>query len=122
MTAPVVCTCGTVHADGCPGTLDICIALGFVFDKTFRLTNRLTGADQDWPVGTSARIRFSGGTGSDETIFAASINGPYLQIDLTADQTEQIPINTRVTIDVNYDSGDPDMWRPWRTGRLSHCR
>lgn len=121
MTSPATCTCGTVHADGCPGRLNICIAQGFVFDWSFRLTNRTTGQPQDWPAGTSARIRFSWGTGT-ELIIPAEIDGPYLLVHLTNEETEQIPRAAHATIDVNYDSGDPDMWRPWRTGRVSPCR
>ena len=121
MTSPVTCNCGPVHTDGCPGRLSICIVQGFVFDWEFRQTNRLTGAPQDWPAGTSARIRFSWGTGT-ELIISATIDGPYLRVHLTAAETEQIPRAARGTVDVNYDAGDPDMWRPFLTGRVSPCR
>lgn len=120
MTSPDVCTCGTVHMDSCPGLLRVCIEPGFVLDWTYRLVNRFTGADQDWPAGTSARLRFSWGTGT-ELIIPATIDGPYLRIHMTADETEQIPRSALVTIDVNYDNDDPALWRPWRAGRVAQC-
>ena len=120
MTSPV-CTCGIVHMDdGCPGPLSICITPGFVWDGTIRLTNRLTRQSQDWPAGTSTRIRFNWGTGT-ELVIQGTVDGPYLRFHMTPAETEQLPRGTRATVDLNYDNGDPQMWRPWRTGRLSPC-
>lgn len=120
MTSPVDCTCGTVRADGCPGRLVICLSPGYVFDWTYTQRNPETGSPQDWPAGSSARIRFSWGTGT-ELIIPAIILGAELTVFMTGAETEQVPRNALATIDLNYDGGDPDLWRPWRQGRVSPC-
>lgn len=120
MTSPVDCTCGTVRADSCPGRLEICMSQGYVFEWTYTRRNPETNAPQDWPAGTQARIRFSWGTGTEVT-YPAIIIGAELTIFLSGAETEQIPRGSLATIDVNYDGGDPDLWRPWRQGRISRC-
>lgn len=120
MTSPVTCTCGVVHADGCPGMLTLCLVPGFVFDWTWKLTSRLTGYPQDWPVGTTSRMRFSWGTGT-ELIIPNEIDGPYIRVHMTSEETELVPRSAMVAIDLNFDSGDPELWRPWRAGRVSAC-
>lgn len=120
MTSPATCICGTVHLNGCPGRLDICLVPGYLFDETYTNRNPKTGAVEDWPAGTTARIRFSWGTGTGLTI-PAVIMGADLTVFLTSAETEQIPRGALATIDLNYDAGDPDMWRPWRQGRISRC-
>ena len=120
MTSPVDCTCHTVQANGCPGRLVICLSQGYVFDWTYTNRDRQTGLPQDWPDGTSARIRFSWGTGT-ELIIPAVVIGAELTVFMTGAETEQIPRGARATIDLNYDGGDPDMWRPWRQGHISRC-
>lgn len=119
MTSPIVCACGTVHVGSCAGSMDICIDTGFVWDGSVQLTDR-RGNALDWPVGTSTRIRFSWGTGT-ELVIAGTVDGPYLRFHMSGAQTEQLPRGTLAVIDVNYDGGDPDMWRPWRKGRICGC-
>lgn len=121
MTAPAACSCGTVQMNACAGHLDICLTPGYVFDGTVQLRNRLTKLPMDWPDGTSTRMRFSWGTGT-ELIIGGSVGGSYLRFHMGPDETEQLPRGTMAYIDVNYDVGDdPDMWLPWRKGRLSGC-
>lgn len=120
MTSPAPCNCGTVVMNGCPGHIDLCVVPGFVFDGSVQLLNRLTRLPMDWPDGTETRIRFSWGTGT-ELIIAGTVEDSYLHFHMDPDETEQLPRHTRATIDVNYDAGDPDLWRPWRTGRISGC-
>lgn len=113
MTSPATCYCGTVHANGCPGRLAICFTPGYLFEWEY--TN-----PQGWPDGTTARIRFSWGTGT-ELIIPAVIIGAVLTVFMSGAETEQVPRGSLATIDLNYDSGDPDMWRPWRQGHVSRC-
>lgn len=117
---PEPCTCGVVHANGCPGALSICIARGFLFEWTYTQRNRLTGAPMDWPAGTQARIRFSWGTGT-EMIVPVAVDGPHLIVTMTGVQTEQIPRAALATIDLNFDDGAADRWRPWRQGKVAAC-
>lgn len=120
MTSPEICTDGSVSIDGgCVGPLRLCISTGFVWDGTVKLRTKL-GADANWPAGTAARLRFSWGTGT-ELIIAGTVDGPYLRFHMTAAETEQLPRGTSATIDLNWDNGDPTMWRPWRTGRIDGC-
>lgn len=94
----------------------ICINPGFVADLNFTLRDR-AGNDAPWPDGTTTRMRFSWGTGT-EFVKDGTVDGALLSFTLTAADTEQFPRGTVATVDVNYDAGDPDMWRPWLTGRL----
>ena len=120
MTRPDLCTCGTAYMDGgCPGAMSICLVPGYVWDGSIQFTDR-RGLPQDWPAGTSTRIRFSWGTGT-ELVVPGTVDGAYLRFHMTAAETEQLPRGTRATVDVNYDNGDPEMWRPWRTGIISAC-
>lgn len=93
---------------------------GFVFDGEIQMVSPQGGVPVDWPVGTSARMRVSWGTGT-EIVFDGTIDGSYLRFHLTAAETELIPRGALVTVDVNYNSGDPDMWRPWRQGTVGRC-
>lgn len=120
MTAPTTCTCGTVHIGPCKGALSICISPGYIFDGVIQLTNRLNGQPMDWPDGTTTRMRISWGTGA-ELIIDGVVDGSYLRFEMTGEETEQVPRNPQVTIDLNYDAGDPLRWRPWREGRASEC-
>jgi hypothetical protein len=105
--------------DSCPGPLSICMSPGFVFDGVIQLvTNRRIPVD--WPVGTDTRMRISWGTGT-ELVVPGVVDGSYLRFHLTGEETEQIPRRSLITIDINYDSLDPDMWRPWRQGWTSSC-
>jgi hypothetical protein len=116
MTSPEICTGGTVSLDGCAGPMSLCISAGFVWDGTVALRTK-RGAPADWPDGTATRLRFTWGTGT-ELIVAGTVDGTYLRFHLTADETAQLPRGTIATIDLNWDGGDPDLWRPWRTGRI----
>lgn len=118
MTSPEICTGGaTLTDENCVGPLHLCIEPGFVWDWTVKLRSKL-GSDQDWPAGTSTRIRFNWGTGTALTI-DGTVDGPYLRFHMTPAETEQLPRDTIATVDLNYDSGDPALWRPWRRGRIS---
>lgn len=105
--------------DGCPQPMHLCISTGFVWDGTIRLRDR-SGNDVDWPAGTAVRIRFSWGTGT-ELIIPGTVDGPYLRFHMTPAETEQLPRGSIATVDLNWDSGDPELWRPWRTGRIDGC-
>lgn len=100
--------------------MDICIAQGFIFEWDYLHRDPDTCTALNWPPGTSARIRFTWGTGN-ELIMAAVIDGAYLRVDLTAAQTATIPRAAVATIDLNYALGDPGMWQPWRAGSVSSC-
>lgn len=119
MTGPEMCAGGTVAMDGCAGRMSLCIDTGFVWDGTVTLRSAL-GSLKDWPFGTACRIRLSWGTGTELTV-AGTVDGPYLRFHLSAAQTEQLPRGTVATLDLNWDGGDPDMWRPWRRGRIDGC-
>jgi hypothetical protein len=93
---------------------------GFVFDGTFQLINRLTKLPMDWPVGTGTRFRISWGTGT-ELLIAGTVDGSYLRFHMTGAQTELVPRRSMMVIDINYDSGNPLLWRPWRAGRVGPC-
>lgn len=121
MTSPATCGCGTVHANGCPGRLAICFVPGYLFEWEYTNRNPQTGAVEEWPEGTTARIRFSWGTGT-ELVIPAVVIGAELTVFMTGAETEQIPRGSLATIDLNYDAGDPDMWRPWRQGHVSRCK
>jgi hypothetical protein len=120
MTSPeIIYTGGPVAMDGCPLPMHLCISTGFVWDGVITRRTQL-GAEADWPAGTATRIRFSCGTGT-ELIIAGTVDGPRLVFHMTAAETEQLPRGTVATVDLNWDSGDPDLWRPWWTGGIS-CR
>lgn len=101
--------------DGCPGVLRICLTPGYVFDGSVRLQDN-RGNPLNWPVGTTTRMRFSWGTGTELTI-TGTVDNELLVFHMEPDETEQLPRGTVATIDLNYD-GDPNHWRPWRTGRI----
>lgn len=105
--------------NSCAGSIDLCIEPGFVWDGTIKLRTKF-GSDMDWPAGTSTRIRFSWGTGT-ELVIDGTVDGPYLRFHMSNVETEQLPRGTWGTVDLNYDSGDPAMWRPWRRGRIDGC-
>lgn len=119
MTSPEISTSGIVSLGGCLGRVSLCITPGFVWDGTIKLRTRL-GSDADWPAGTACRIRFSWGTGT-ELVIDGTVDGPYLRFHMTAAETEQLPRGTTYVVDVNYDNGDPDLWRPKWEGRLGGC-
>lgn len=119
MTSLEICAGGQVAMNSCAGPIDLCIEPGFVWDGTVKLRTKL-GSDMDWPAGTSTRIRFSWGTGT-ELIIDGTVDGPYLRFHMSNVETEQLPRGTWGTVDLNYDSGDPAMWRPWRRGRIDGC-
>jgi len=102
--------------DSCPGRLSLCINSGFVWDGTLTLRTR-SGTLQDWPAGTATRIRFTWGTGT-ELVIAGTVDGPYLRFHMSPAETEQLPRGTIATVDLNYDGGDPDLWRPTWRGRV----
>lgn len=122
MTSPVTCLCGgaVVRMSSCPGPMSICMSPGYVFEGEVQQINRLNGLAQDWPVGTTTRLRISWGTGT-EMIVPGVVAGSYLRFEMTGAETEQIPRGALATIDVNYDAGDPDLWRPWRAGNITPC-
>ena len=119
MTSPEICVSGAVAQTGCTGHITLCISPGFVWDFAIKLRTKL-GADADWPAGTECRIRFSWGTGT-ELIIAGTVDGPYLRFHMTPAETEQLPRGTIARVDVNFDAGDPDLWRPKWEGRVSGC-
>lgn len=122
MTSPVTsCACGTAHLGDCPGPLSWCMTPGYLFEGVILLRNRLTGKEQDWPAGTAARLRLHWGTGT-ELIIPGVVEGPRLLFDMTPEETTQVPRGALMAIDLNYDNGDPDRWRPWRVGRSNPCR
>lgn len=121
MTAPDTApcgTCGVVHLGQCPGPMTLCLSPGYLFEGTVELRDA-TGTPIDWPEDTAARMRFL--WGDDPVIYPATIDGPYLRIALTGAQTLPVPRGAIVYLDVNYDAGDPDRWRPWRRGRVGPC-
>lgn len=119
MTSPEICVSGAVTQTGCTGHISLCINPGFVWDFAIKLKTKL-GADADWPAGTETRIRFSWGTGT-ELIIPGTVDGPYLRFHMLPSETEQLPRGTWATVDVNFDSGDPDLWRPKWEGRVNGC-
>jgi hypothetical protein len=106
--------------NGCPAPLSICMSAGFVFEGEVQQIDRATKQPVDWPVGTQTRMRISWGTGT-EMIVPGTVDGSWLEFMLTGAETEQIPRGALITLDVNYDGGDPLLWRPWRAGRLDRC-
>lgn len=106
--------------NSCPAPLSICMSAGFVFEGEVQAIDPVTKSPVAWPVGTTTRMRVSWGTGT-EMVFSGTVDGSWLRFTLTGAETEQIPRGALITLDVNYD-GDPDLWRPWRAGRLSACR
>lgn len=119
MTSPDFCISGNVTQSDCLGRITLCVSPGFVWDFTIKLRTKL-GADADWPTGTSTRIRFSWGTGTELAI-DGTVDGPYLRFHMTPAETEQLPRGTVAVIDVNFDNGDPDLWRPKWEGRVNGC-
>jgi hypothetical protein len=106
--------------NGCPAPLSICMSAGFVFEGEVQQIDRATKQPVDWPVGTQTRMRISWGTGT-EMIVPGTVDGSWLEFMLTGAETAQIPRGALITLDVNYDGGDPLLWRPWRAGRLDRC-
>lgn len=104
----------------CPAPLHVCLSPGYVFEGEVQQISKTTGAPMDWPVGTQTRLRITWGTGT-EMLIPGTVDGSYLRFEMTGAETEQVPRGAVATIDVNYDAGDPDMWRPWRAGPISAC-
>jgi hypothetical protein len=106
--------------NGCPAPLSICMSAGFIFEGEVQQVDSITKSPVAWPAGTVTRMRISWGTGT-EMLIPGVVDGAWLRYVLTAAETEQIPRGALITLDVNYDSGDPLLWRPWRAGHLSRC-
>jgi|SRR5690606_23452129 len=120
MTAPIKpCTCGTVHLGDCPGELSLCLQPARMFDGSVQLRDRTTGLPQDWPPGTSARLWFSWGTGT-ELIIDGTVDDSWLRFHMTPAETELVPRGALARIEINY-TGTEDGWWIWREGRIGSC-